>query len=78
MYCRCFFLVPVIIIVMFLSWITQPRYAQVNPCAISDLVEDPSAIDRAVEKMGPRYSYIVTVDGKLLVKLDSKWLRLHY
>jgi len=64
--------------VMFLSWVGQPRYVQVNPCTIEDLVEDPSAIDRAVDKMGPLYSYIITIDGKLLVKLDSKWLRLNY
>jgi uncharacterized membrane protein len=78
MYCRCFFIIPIIIIIITLSWWYKPVQVQVNTCTISDLVDDPSAIDRAVQKMGPRYTYIVTVDGKLMVKIDNKWLRLHY
>jgi hypothetical protein len=78
MYCRCFFIIPIIIIIITLSWWYKPVQVQVNPCTIADLVDDPSAIDRAVQKMGPRYTYIVTVDGKLMVKIDNKWLRLHY
>jgi len=59
-------------------WLNTTYPVQQNTCSVSDLVDDPSALERAVQKMGPRYTYIITVDGKLLVKIDNKLLRLNY
>lgn len=74
-----------IIIVLSLSFVCSTicwwnvRYTvQKNNCTINDLVDDPAAVEAAVQKMGPYKSYLITSDGKLLVKVDNKWLRIHY
>lgn len=78
MYCRCFFLIPVIILIICMSWYFTPTYALYNNCALSDLVEDPSAVEDAILKMGPYRNYLITPDGRLLVKERGQWLRLRY
>jgi hypothetical protein len=59
-------------------WLDLQFPVQKNTCKIEDLVEDPSAVRTAILKMGPYKQYIITADGKLLVEVNNKWLRLHY
>jgi hypothetical protein len=77
--------VSFIFVILFLSvicsticWLNLQFPVRRNTCTISDLVEDPSAVEAAINKMGPYKTYLITTDGRLLVKHNNKWLRLHY
>ena len=66
--------------VLFMNWYNKPAYVQENNCSIEDLVnqEDIEKIEKAINKMGPYYQYIIETDGALKVKVDKQWLILKY
>jgi len=63
----------------FSCWYNEPVYAQPNPCKLEDLVDDVNAVNKAVRRMGPYYSYSISPTGVLKVNIgDGKWSVLNY
>jgi len=60
------------------SWWNVDYTVQENHCTVADLVDDPATVESAIQKFGPHKNYLITVDGRVLVRVDGKWLRLHY
>lgn len=78
--CRCFFLIPMFILITFL-WYNTPVYVQHNTCTIEDIVKDPvrTRMEKAMVNMGPYYNYIISPEEELFInKGDGKWLTLKY
>jgi len=74
--------ITIVLLVSFMCsifcWFNVRYTVQKNNCTINDLVEDPSAVESAILKMGPYKNYIITADGRLLVEQNGEWRRLHY
>ena len=62
-----------------ICWLNVQYPVQKNQCTVSDLVDDPDAMEKAIRKMGPYYSYNISPTGVLKVNTgDGKWLILKY
>ena len=79
MWYRCILIILALLFSIFVRWYNEPTYVQENTCTITDLVDNPKAIEKATLRMGPSYNYMIDPDGTLRVNTgNGKWLKLKY